>query len=87
MRHHGLFLTPSPPLRRLGRSHPLAVHQYLRHVITPHTGSIIAATSVRDGSERDAAIRARLADISDGEPTGPEREPLARLLTAVQLPT
>lgn len=49
---------------------------------SPDATSIIAATSVRDGSDRDAAIRARLADISDGEPTGPEQELLARLLTS-----
>lgn len=48
----------------------------------PHAASIIAATSARDGTDRDAAIRARLADISDGEPTGPERQLLARLLTS-----
>ena len=48
----------------------------------PSAASIIAATSMRDGSDRDAAVRARLADISDGEPTGPEAELLARLLTS-----
>ncbi|MFG1604433.1 Hpt domain-containing protein [Actinoplanes sp. NPDC049265] len=33
-----------------------------------------------DPQDRAAAIRARLAEISGGEPTGPERELLARLL-------
>jgi CheY-like chemotaxis protein/CHASE3 domain sensor protein/HPt (histidine-containing phosphotransfer) domain-containing protein len=36
-------------------------------------------TEGSDG-DRDASIRGRLADISDGEPSGPERDLLARLL-------
>ncbi|MFF0373845.1 response regulator [Actinoplanes missouriensis] len=34
------------------------------------------------GADRGADIRARMADISDGEPTGAERQLLARLLTS-----
>ncbi|MFI1990899.1 response regulator [Actinoplanes sp. NPDC020271] len=39
-----------------------------------------AVTATPLGVHREAEVRARLADISDGEPSGPERTLLARLL-------
>nr|WP_221383317.1 response regulator [Actinoplanes polyasparticus] len=46
------------------------------------TAPLPAVTPEWSDGDRDAAIRARLAEISDGEPTGAERDLLALLLTS-----
>ena len=42
----------------------------------------VASTAEHSGAGRDAAVRARLAEISDGEPSTAERDLLARLLSS-----